>query len=279
MIKHNKNLRGVSTPVAIIIAGILVSASVLYSNNQLPFLTNKNANSANGDVKDTGGDSEFDGPYGKYASLAKSVGLDGDKLNECVAKMDDAEIKNDANEAQALGAGGTPAFFIGRESGDGTVKAVSIFGAYPMESFEAVIEAFKTNDEAKVLVAVNDVAKLGQQPEITDLSTAYSNVTLGDDAVKGNKDAKIVMIEFSDYECPFCQRHFQEVYPALSAKYIDTGEVKMVFKDLPLSFHDPIATQAAVAANCAREQGGDEGYYKFHDAYFTSTQANGKGLL
>lgn len=279
MIKHNKNLRGVSTPVAIIVAGILVAAAVLYSNNQLPFLTNKNTNNADNGGNDSKDAAEFEGPYGKYATLAKSVGLDGDKLNECVAKMDDAEVKNDANEAQSLGAGGTPAFFIGRDSGDGTMNAISIFGAYPLESFEAVIEAFKADDEAKVLAAVNEIATLGQQPEITDLSTAYSKVTLGDDAVKGNKDAKVVIVEFSDYECPFCQRHFKEVYPALSSKYIETGEVKMVFKDLPLSFHDPIATQAAVAANCAREQGGDEGYYKFHDAYFTSTQTNGKGLL
>lgn len=110
-----------------------------------------------------------------------------------------------------------------------------------------------------------------EQPAIVD-------VALDDDPVLGDKNAPVTLIEFSDYECPFCKRHFDETYPSIKSKYIDTGKVKMIFRDLPLSFHDPMATKEAVAANCARVQGGDGAYYKFHDEIFKRTTSNGNGL-
>ncbi|KKQ67332.1 MAG: DSBA oxidoreductase [Candidatus Daviesbacteria bacterium GW2011_GWA2_38_24] len=99
-------------------------------------------------------------------------------------------------------------------------------------------------------------------------------VALDDDPVIGDKNAPVTLIEFSDYECPFCKRHFDQVYPELKKNYIDTGKVKLVFRDLPLSFHDPNATEQAVAANCAREQGGDATYFKYHDEIFKRTTSN-----
>ncbi len=103
-------------------------------------------------------------------------------------------------------------------------------------------------------------------------------VGLDDDAVLGDKDAPVTIVEFSDYECPFCKRHFTDTYPQLKEEYIDTGKVRMVFRDLPLSFHDPMATKEAMAAECVREQSGDEAYYKMHDLMFTNTTSNGTGL-
>jgi len=105
-----------------------------------------------------------------------------------------------------------------------------------------------------------------------------AKVSQDDDPVLGSKDAKVTLIEFSDYECPFCKRHFDQVYPSLKKDYIDTGKVKMVFRDYPLPFHDPMATFEANAANCAKEQGGDSAYFKFHDAIFAKTKSNGNGL-
>lgn len=105
-----------------------------------------------------------------------------------------------------------------------------------------------------------------------------SKVSIDDDPVLGDKNAKVTLIEFSDYECPFCKRHFDQVYPSLKKDYIDTGKVKLVYRDYPLPFHDPMATFEAGAANCAREQGGDSAYFKFHDEIFTKTKSNGNGL-
>ena len=102
-------------------------------------------------------------------------------------------------------------------------------------------------------------------------------VSVDDDPVLGDKNAKITLIDFSDYECPFCKRHFTDTYPQLKKDYIDTGKVKMVFRDLPLNFHVN-ATQEAEAAECARKQGGDAVYFQYHDQIFTKTTSNGTGL-
>ncbi len=118
--------------------------------------------------------------------------------------------------------------------------------------------------------------KVPQQAPVAN--TGPVKVSLDDDPVLGNKNAPITLVEFSDYECPFCKRHFDQTYSELKRDYIDTGKVKLVFRDLPLSFHDPMATTEAIAANCAREQGGDTAYFKFHDEMFKRTTSNGNGL-
>lgn len=102
--------------------------------------------------------------------------------------------------------------------------------------------------------------------------------SVDDDPVLGDKNAPVTIVEFSDYECPFCKRHFDETFPQLVKEYVDKGKVKIVYRDFPLSFHDPMATKEAVAANCAKEQGGDKKYFEFHDEIFKRTTSNGNGL-
>ncbi len=111
-----------------------------------------------------------------------------------------------------------------------------------------------------------------------DLPTEPVKVSLDDDPVLGDKNAPITIIEFSDYECPFCKRHFDQTHAQLKENYIDKGKVKLVFRDLPLPFHDPLATTEAIAANCAREQSNDAMYFKYHDELFKKTTSNGNGL-
>ena len=79
-------------------------------------------------------------------------------------------------------------------------------------------------------------------------------VSVDDDAILGNANAKITMIEFVDYECPFCKRFVDETLSQIKSEYIDTGKVKLVMRDLPLSFHQN-AHKESQAAECAREQG------------------------
>ena len=78
-----------------------------------------------------------------------------------------------------------------------------------------------------------------------------------DDPFMGNEDAPVTIVEFSDYVCPFCRRHVQQTVPSLKENYIDTGKVKYVFRDLPLSFHDPMATKLAMIGECVQEQLGN----------------------
>jgi protein-disulfide isomerase len=85
------------------------------------------------------------------------------------------------------------------------------------------------------------------------------------------------MIAFVDYECPFCKRFADETLPQIKSEYVDTRKVKLVMRDLPLSFHEN-AHKESQAAECAREQGGDTAYFKYHDEIFKRTTSNGTGL-
>lgn len=97
-------------------------------------------------------------------------------------------------------------------------------------------------------------------------------VSLGNAAIKGDKNAPVTMLEFSDFECPFCGRFFLNTMPQIVSEYIDKGKVKLAFRHFPLGFHAN-AKPAAMATECAREQGGDEMFYKFHDKIFTDQQS------
>ncbi len=96
-------------------------------------------------------------------------------------------------------------------------------------------------------------------------------VELGDSPAKGSADAKVTLVEFSDYECPFCGRFYTDVYQLLEKEYIATGKVKLVYRDFPLSFH-PNAQKAAESAHCVRDQKGDAGYFMMHNLLFENQQ-------
>ena len=85
-----------------------------------------------------------------------------------------------------------------------------------------------------------------------------------DDAVKGDQDAPVTIVEWSDYECPFCGRFYSETEKLIDEQYVKTGKVKFVYRDFPLPFHTN-AQKAAEAAECAGEQGK---YWDMHDAIF-----------
>lgn len=94
------------------------------------------------------------------------------------------------------------------------------------------------------------------------------DVSVDDDAMEGRKDAPVTIVEFSDYQCPFCRKFWTDTYSQLKKNYIDTGKVQLVFRDFPLSFH-PMAEPSARAAECVREKGGDAAYFRFHDKIFS----------
>lgn len=93
---------------------------------------------------------------------------------------------------------------------------------------------------------------------------------------KGESTARLVLIEFSDYQCPFCAQHARETFPKLDRDYVKTGKLKYVFGDLPLEEIHPDALRAAKAAACASDQGK---YWEMHDQLFKSQNALGQGEL
>lgn len=118
------------------------------------------------------------------------------------------------------------------------------------------------------------VGNTNPQPQQPTSGTA----SVDDDPFMGDENAPITMIEFSDYECPFCKSFYDQTLTQIKQNYIDTGKVKFVYRDYPLPFHDPMATKEAIASNCAREQGGDEKFFEYHDEIFNRTISNGNGL-
>ena len=93
-----------------------------------------------------------------------------------------------------------------------------------------------------------------------------------DDPFLGDADAPVTIVEFSDYECPFCARFYSQTLSQIKSNYIETGKVKFVYRDFPLGFHQQ-AVPAALAANCAGEQGK---YFEYHDKLFLGGGAAGK---
>ena len=90
-------------------------------------------------------------------------------------------------------------------------------------------------------------------------------ISLDDDPIRGDPNAPITIVEFSDFQCPFCARFHTQTLPAILEEYIDAGKVNLVYRDFPLESIHPNALPAAVAAECANEQGK---YWEYHDMLF-----------
>jgi protein-disulfide isomerase len=101
-------------------------------------------------------------------------------------------------------------------------------------------------------------------------------IGVDDDPALGNADAKVLMIEFGDYQCPSCRMFWKDVEPRLKKDYIDTGKLRLVFRDFPLMQIHPEALLAAMAVDCAGEQ---EKYWQYHDKVFREQYNKGDDII
>ena len=109
-----------------------------------------------------------------------------------------------------------------------------------------------------------------QEPQEVILDDAtFAKLLDNPAASKGNKNAPVSLVEFTDYQCPFCARYVTDTYNQIVENYVDTGDVYYVVRDLPLGFH-PNAKPAAMAARCAGDQ---NKYFEMHTAIFDGQQA------
>lgn len=123
-----------------------------------------------------------------------------------------------------------------------------------------------------VIYSAGRQGEIPQPPTAVVRDSGKATPEIGDDVVLGDPDAPVTVIEFGDYQCPFCEKFFRETEPLLRREYIETGKVKMVYKDFPISSIHPYATAAAEAAQCAKDQGK---YWVYHDALFERQQLLG----
>ncbi|MEK6952940.1 MAG: DsbA family protein, partial [Nanoarchaeota archaeon] len=118
---------------------------------------------------------------------------------------------------------------------------------------------------------VNSLGDQGAQEANNEpAQTAPVDVSVDDDPILGKEDAPVTIVEFSDYQCPFCGRFEKDTFPTLKEEYIDTGKVKLIFRDFPLTSIHPYAQKAAEASECADEQGK---FWKYHDKLFENQEA------
>jgi protein-disulfide isomerase len=218
---------------------------------------------------------------------ATAVGLDLPRFRTALeGKAAEPRIRRDQAAVNALGASGTPAFFInGRK----------LSGAQPFESFRVVVEEELKKAEALVAggtppgqvydkvmegaaTAPVMVAQAGAAPGAPGAPTPpaqppapppspYRKVTVRpDDPARGPADARLTIVLFSDFQCPFCGR----VEPTLKQlEEAFKGQVRVVWKQQPLPMH-PNAMPAALASEAAREQGK---FWPFHDRLFQNQNA------
>lgn len=117
-----------------------------------------------------------------------------------------------------------------------------------------------TADDCNANVLAAGADKVVEKVDLADLPSSSDE----DYYILGDEDAPVTIIEYTDYQCPFCQRYYFNTFPSIKDEYIATGKVKYLVKDMALSFHSK-AKPSAYAARCAGEQ---ENYWEMHDKIF-----------
>ena len=130
------------------------------------------------------------------------------------------------------------------------------------------IEALKAGQQA-IQKDLAEIKRLLQSRPAAADALPRDPIAIANEPFKGDGRAKVALIEFSDYQCPFCSRYSKDTFPQIATDYIDTGKIRYVFRDLPLSFHKQ-AFKAAEAAHCA---GAQDKFWEMHDLLFQNQTA------
>ena len=195
-------------------------------------------------------------PTAFLAGVARKVGADMTAYEQCMASgRPEARVQQGVAAGQALGFTGTPTFQFVYGTGR---KTYTLVGAQPVEVFTRWIEALLAGKEPPQAEQPQQAQKpelpFWAKPEGLAPDPKRPGFTVAGDAYKGNPEAKLVLVEFGDYQCPACQRHALTTAPVLEKRFVGTGEVLWVAKHFPLRIH-PHAPAAATAAECAGDQG------------------------
>ena len=149
---------------------------------------------------------------------------------------------------------GVAAFFAGAYS-------ISMYQDQPDQLTQEDLDDALAKLELKMMQ--QQMAALQEQQQQQQPPTI--RISADDDPTIGDADAPITIIEFSDFQCPFCARFSSQTLPSIQEEYIDKGLVKLVYRDFPLQHIHPNAAVTALAAECADDQGGFKG---MHDILF-----------
>jgi protein-disulfide isomerase len=284
------DMKTLVTPISIILSALIITIPISLSILSL--------RGGVGDVKGISTECDESSPYsdGCLNSHAEEIGLNVDQFAQCVENETYfSEVESETEYAQNFGVTGVPAPFIGENMGD-KAKVIAMSPGATIEEVREIKEKIESD-------GIDAAAKFWKEKQLNDLDSyetqlrdyykqqGQSGDTLentvkqglesrkkeinedaqakeleyGDGISKGNSDAKVVFVEFSDYECPYCTQFAQTTGATIVSELVDTNEVLYVFKDFPLESIHSSAKKLANAARCAGEQ---DAYFEMHDALF-----------
>lgn len=149
------------------------------------------------------------------------------------------------------------------------------------------VEALQKTPAVAVAPVAAPVAQQPGAPVAPSADEVKKKLTMGHFPIKGDKNAKVTIVEFADFRCPFCEKFFSDSEPQILKDYVDTGKAKFVFRNY--AFLGPASTVAANAAECANDQGKFWEYYDWLyknqpsesdiSMYVTDKLAQGAGTL
>jgi len=208
-------------------------------------------------------------PTTYVTALAEEAGVEMSAFEICMADTRiDAQINEGVAAGQALGFTGTPSFrFTNNESGE----SYTLIGAYPLATFIQWIDAMLAGEappQEEQAEAETPELPFWANEEGLAPDPDRPGTNLAGDQYKGDPEASVVVIEFSDFQCPACGQHSLEAQPAIDEALVETGQILWVHKHLPLQIH-PQALIAAAASVCAADQGM---FWEMHDLLFETVE-------
>jgi protein-disulfide isomerase len=235
---NTKHTQGLGTPTAILIVGILIAGAILLSGMSGSDSKPSNGNEAP-QIAAVNPEAVED--------LLKELDVDGKELAACVADEESAVlVQKDYEEGLAAGVRGTPySLVVDTKTG----VTIPVSGGQPFSNFKVLIDAI-----------LEDSPELSEASVESTISTDTAN-----DYIRGNEDARILVIEYSDIECPYCETFHKTMKEALDV-YPD--DIQWAYRHFPLDQIHPNARKAAATVECIGQQKGADAFWTALDAMF-----------
>lgn len=242
------------TPLAILVGSLVVAAAIWFQPSDEPQGSQLQANGGftaapTSEVGRSAGPSSL---LEAFTSYATDLGLDLDAFRQCLGDSTKSRlISEQLNRGRALGVNGTPTFFINNKK---------VVGAQPPAVFDEIIEKELRGSPTSLdeySEAVRQLAATGR------FAIVDAEVDTSDAVFEGSPSARVVIAEFSDFQCPFCKQWSETYLPRLRERLGD--EIALAYLHFPITEIHPAAPYASLAAICAGEQGR---FWEMHDRLF-----------
>lgn len=247
---------------AVVFAGLIIAAGIFFGGGQS---TNNTADSDGNTDTRSGGTS--------LVAKAEAAGVDTEEFQSCLdSDKFQSDVQKEASNAQSAGGQGTPYNVISLNdplsedtrsqissqlssiniSEDG--KRLAVSGAVPKSAMSQIID-----------LVLEDPQSSGSDTSSDDI--AIDPVT-EDDYIRGNQDATVKIVEYSDFDCPYCAQ-FHQTMKQIVNDY-DASEVAWVYRHFPIPQLHPDAPRKARASECVADLGGEDAFWTFADEIFAS---------